>query len=84
MLLGLRDSVRFSTRTRLRERWTSDALTVFADDKFLFLKVRSVEDMEKAMKETVVVLEVLKNMGVQVSHSKSEAVLLGRSESALT
>ena len=58
---------------RLGSTWSQSALTIFADDKFLCWKIGSERDLGQAVREVGVVLATLKELGMKVSSSKSEA-----------
>ena len=60
---------------KIRSAWTDTTMTIFADDKFLCWKIQGEQDLAQAMREIAVVLQTLEDMGMKVSHSKSEAVL---------
>ena len=60
---------------RLGRNWSQSTLTIFADDKFLCWTIGSERDLEQAVREVGVVLATLRELGMKVSNSKSEAVL---------
>ena len=62
--------------------WTQEALTIYADDKFLCWRVRSVKDIKRAVCEVKIILDTLEGMGMQISFAKSEAVLVVKGKEA--
>ena len=68
--------------SKLQSSWTDSAITIFADDKFLRWKINGAADLEQAIREVAVVLQTLGDIGMTVSHSKSEAVLVVKGSDA--
>ena len=76
-LVYLAWSARFlrQVNSRLSDRWDLLHATVYADDKHLSWEIDGVHTFERAVKELGLVLQVLRDLGMEVSFGKCEAVL---------
>ena len=76
-LVYLAWSARFlrQVNSRISDRWDLLHATVYADDKHLAWEIDGVHTFSRAIKELGVVLQVLRDLGMEVSFGKCEAVL---------
>ena len=60
----------------LGEGWDSNTITLYADDKILCWRIRSIVALEKSLKQVGFVLDLLSRAKMKVNITKSEALLL--------
>ena len=60
---------------RLRATWGIEHITIYADDNLLSWKIDGCRSLDRACREITTVVQVLEDLGMEVSSGKSEAVL---------
>ena len=66
----------------LGEGWDTNTITLYADDKILCWRIRSIQSLEKALNQVGIVLDLLSRAKMKVNITKSEALLLVRGRKA--